>query len=411
MKSIFTFLFSIFLVISAFSQTQVDVITGAGYANEVYYNFENDTLKTVPRSGWDIAFKTHQMSVSVLANNSTEVKVYTWNNGSIDDWATLDTTGMAWTPMYNSIVDWEYGAFNANTVPGNELDYGWGKYNVVTHNISGDSIFIVQLASGDFKKFAIVKKNALQNTWNIKYADIDGSNEIDTTFDADDYKPAEFFHYSIVNNEVVDQEPTERWQLLFTRYYDYTIPYMVSGVLTNTGIKTQQVNGVSQGDFEDYQTSLFTDTISQIGSDWKSFNMETFQYDVATDIVYFVQDTTAGADNSIWKLYFTGFDYSNGTYSFTKKKLGTTGVDDFSKRNLTVYPNPASREINVIHDFSGDTEITVYNIAGQPVLKTQNYESTGLNKNVLNISNLPTGMYSLHVRSGNELKTVKFLKK
>ena len=57
-----------------------------------------------------------------------------------------------------------------------------------------------------------------------------------------------------------------------------------------------------------------------------------------------------------------------------------------------------------------DTEITIYNIAGQPVLKTQKSEKTGLNKNTLNISSLPTGVYSLQVRSGNDVKTVKFLK-
>ncbi len=243
----------------------------------------------------------------------------------------------------------------------------------------------------------------------FKYADIDGNNEIDTTFDADNYKDETFIHYSITNNEIVEQEPAERWQLLFTRYWDYTIPYMVSGVLSNSGVKVQQVNGVSQTDFEAYQTSMFNDTLSQIGADWKSFNMTTFQYDVASDIVYFLQDTTT-TDKSIWKLYFTGFDYTTGTYSFVKTKMNATGINDFSERSLTVYPNPASREINVIHDFSGNTEITIYNIAGQPVLKTQKSEGTGLNKNILNISALPTGVYSLQVRSGNDVKTIKFLK-
>ena len=411
MKSIFTFLFLILMITSAFSQTAVDVVTGENYANEVYYNFDNDTLKTVPRSSWDIAFNTSQMSVSVLANNGSGMMVYTWPKGAIGDWETVDTTGMAWTPMYNSIVDWEYGAFNANTEPGNELDYGWGTYNTSSHYISGDSIFIVQLASGEFKKFAIQQKKAVQNVWTFKYADLDGKKETTVILNANDYAGKSFIHFSIAYNVVIEQEPVERWQLLFTRYYDPTIPYYVTGVLSNSGVKVQQVGGVSQTDFEDYQTEMFNDTISEIGSDWKSFSMATFTYVVAPDVVYFVQDTEA-ADKSIWKLYFTGFSGSaTGTYSFVKKKLGTTGVNSISERNLTVYPNPASQEINVIHDFSGATEITIYNISGQPVFKTQNFEGTGLNKNTLNISTLPTGLYSLLVRSGNEVKTVKFLKK
>jgi len=412
MKSFFTFLLVVSITISAFAQTTVNVSTGANYANDVYYSFDKDVLKTSPRSDWDIAFKTNQMSVSVLANNGNEVKVYTWTKGAIANWEAVDTTGMKWKPMYNSIVDWELGAFNANTIKGNEFDYGWGKYNVVTHNITGDSIFIVQLAGGNFKKFAIKQKNAIQNVWSFRYADLDGKKDTTITINANSYKTKSFIHFSIGKNEVVNQEPDTRWQLLFTRYYDFIpVPYKVTGVLANSGVKIQQVKGVSQSDFEDYKTSMFNDTLSQIGYDWKKIN-SSFTYDIAADIVYFVQDTIAGADKSVWKMYFTGFSGgSTGTYSFIKKKLGTTGVNSFSERNLSVYPNPASQEINVIHDFSGNTEITIYNISGQPVLKTLNSESTGLNKNTLNISTLPAGMYSLHVRSGNDVKTVKFLKK
>ena len=411
MKSIFTLLFISIIFTSAFSQVPVNVVTGENYANEVYYNFDNDALKTVSLSSWDIAFKTNKMSVSALANNGSGVMIYTWPKGAISDWETVDTTGMVWKPMYNSIVDWELGAFNANTIPGNAFDYGWGTYNMSSHIISGDSIFIIKLANGDFKKFAIKQKNSVQNVWTFNYADLDGKNDTTITINGNDYMAKSFVHFSLTNNVVVDQEPNERWQLLFTRYYDYNIPYYVTGVLTNSGVKVQQVRGVSQSDFEDYNISLFNDTLSQIGSDWKSFSMATFKYVVSSDVVYFVQDT-AGTDKSIWKIYFTGFSGSaTGTYSFTKMKMGTTGIKNLSERNLTVYPNPANQEINVIHDFSGDTEITVYNISGQPVLKSKNTESAGLNKNTLNIGALPAGLYSLHVRSGNEVKTVKFLKK
>ena len=411
MKSIFILLFISLFITTSFAQTQVDVSTGAGYANDVYYNFSKDVLKTSPRSDWDIAFKANLMSVSVLANNGNNVMVYTWPKGTINNWETLDTTGMAWKPLYNSMVDWEYGAFNDNTIAGNEFDYGWGTYNMATHVISGDSIFIIKLASGDYKKFVIKQKKATQNTWSFSYAVLNGKKDTTITLNGNDYKGKSFIHFSLANNKVVDQEPAERWQLLFTRYFDYNIPYFVTGVLANAGVKIQQVRGVSQTSFEDYKTSMFNDTLSQIGSDWKSFSMATSKYVVVSDVVYFVQDT-AGTDKSVWKIYFTGFSGGGtGTYSFIKKNLSTTGVKSISERNLTVYPNPASQEINVIHDFSGNTEITIYNISGQPVLKSQNSESLGLNKNTLNISILPAGMYSLHVRSGNDVKTVKIFKK
>lgn len=411
MKAIFTFLFLLIIPGFVFSQTEVNVATGANYSNEVYYSLNNDILKTAERNTWDIAFKTNQMSVSVLANNGNGVMVYTWPKGTIANWETVDTTGIAWKPLYNSMTDWEYGAFNANTVPGNAFDYGWGTYNMTSHNITGDSIFIIKPATGNYKKFVIKQKNAIQNTWSFRYADLDGKSDTTITIDGDDYKSKSFIHFSMGSNSVVDQEPSERWQLLFTRYYDYRIPYYVTGILANSGVKIQQVKGVSQSDFENYNAALLIDTLSEIGSDWKSFSMTTFQYVVAPDWVYFVQDT-AGTDKSVWKIYFTGFSGSStGTYSFIKKKLGATGINSISEKNLTVYPNPADNEINVIHDFSGVTEITVYNIAGQPVLKNVNNESSGLNKNTLNVSNLSSGMYSLMIRSGKDVKTTKFLKK
>ena len=412
MKTFFTFLIFFSFAAVTFAQTPVNVITGDNYANEVYYNFENDELKSEPRDSWDIAFTSTQMSVSVLANNGAGVMLYTWNKGAEGDWASVDTTGMDWTPMYNSIEDWEYGAFNANTIPGDDFDYGWGRYNMITHSISGDSIFIMMLPDESYKKFIVKQKNAIQNVWTIQYADLDGQNDTTIVLDAKQYQSTDFIHYSIAKNEVVMQEPTERWQLLFTRYFDYNIPYYVTGVLTNSGVKVQQVNGVSQPDFKDYDPVLFTDTISQIGSDWKSFSMASFKYVVDSSVVYFVQDTV-GTDNAIWKLYFTGFTGSTiGAYSFVKEKMNATGVQSVAdERNVVVYPNPASSEINVIHDFNGEIEFTVFNIAGQPVLKTRNIEGSGLNKQHLNISDLPVGMYTMRVRSGNDIKTVKFLKR
>ncbi len=410
MKKVFTFLFLIYWVPSVFGQTSVDVITGADYANEVYYSLENDTLKSSARNSWDIAFTTDQMSASVLANNGAGVMLYTYPGGAIGDWSTVDTTGTVWSPLFNSIEDWEFGAFNDATDTSSVFDYGWGVYNSTTHNVDGDSIYLVQLATGDFKKLAIIQKNSIQNVWTFQYADLDGQNDTTVTLDVSGFSEKSYVHYSVLNDSVVDQEPDERWQLLFTRYYDYNIPYYVTGVLANKGVQVQQVNGVSQESFLDYDAASFSDTISVIGSDWKIFSTSTFQYEIASDVVYFVQDTL-GTDNSIWKLYFTGFGGSStGTYSFVKQKMIPTGINDFLERNLTVYPNPAKQELNIIHDFGGNTEITIYNIAGQPVFKTQNFESIGLNKRILNISSLPSGMYSVLVRSENEVKSVKFIK-
>lgn len=413
MRKIFTLFFVTALFCNSFAQTEVIVSTGAGYADEVYYSFQDSVIKTSPRTDWDIAFTSQTMSVSVLANTGAGLMLYTYPNGTINDWASVDTTGMEWDPMYNSIESWESGAFNVNVAADDVFDYGWGQYNMTNHFITGDSLYIVALSDTVFKKFAIIEKDAPNNKFVFKYADLDGASEVQDTIEANDYSTS-FIHYSFTTGEVVDQEPDTRWQLLFTRYFDYNIPYYVTGVLANSGVSIQEVSGVSQSEFEDYDMELFSDTISQIGSDWKSFNMGTFQYDIADDVVYFVQDTLDGEEiHPIWKIYFTAFGGStDGVYTFMKEELGeTTGIKVINNHQISLYPNPASDYINVIHDFNSEIEISVYNTAGKLMLREYARGTSGLNSQRLEVDFLPTGIYNAVIRSEKELFTTKFLKK
>ncbi len=414
MKRTFTLLSLIIISTSLFSQTEVQVSTGAGYTNEVYYNFDEGSLKTADRTEWDIAFISSQMSVSILANTGSGLNLYTYPNGTIDDWATVDTTGIEWNPLYNSIETWETGAFNANTDTSDQFDFGWGQYNMTNHFISGDSLYIIEINDTTYKKLAITEKDAMNNQFSFKYADLDGNNEVSETFDADDYATT-YIHYSIKNGEFVDHEPESRWQLLFTRYFDYNVPYYVTGILANSGVSIQEVTGVDQSTFEDYDTTLFNDTISQIGWDWKEFNMNTYQYDIADDIVFFVQDTLDGKDtHPIWKIYFTAFGGStDGVYTFMQENLNEeqTGINVSSEADFSIYPNPANNQLNIIHSFNGEVEISIYSLEGKLILRNSTIESNGLNNQILDIEKLSPGIYSLSIRANNETVNRKFVKK
>ena len=103
MKKTLLFAFTVLISMGLLAQEQKEVVTGAGYADDVYYSLENGTVTTVQRDNRDIGFIAQVMSVSVLANNGSGVELYTYSEGDIDDWATIDTTGMDWTPMYNSL--------------------------------------------------------------------------------------------------------------------------------------------------------------------------------------------------------------------------------------------------------------------------------------------------------------------
>lgn len=399
------------------AQEQKEVITGASYANDVYYSLENGTLTTVDRANWDIAFVTQQMSVSVLANNGSGVELYTYPDGDIDDWAAVDTTGMDWIPMYNSIETWDMGAFNANTVPGDDFDYGWGRYNMTTHNITGDSIFIIRTLADSILKMAIVQKSAGPNTWEFKYSYLDGTGEQIVPLSAAPYTDNYFIHYSIDSTKFIDREPAkEDWDLLFTKYYDYNIPYIVTGVLSNDDhILAQEVreSGMDQSTQNSYVDTAFTDTISIIGSDWKTFDMGSFSYIINDTVVYYLKtdDGDTATNSAYYKIYFTGFTgASEGKYTFMQERLTFVSAEKHEIQNLLqVYPNPASDRINVVFDLIGQADIEIIDMTGRRVYSTR-YNAGGFTSYSLDVSSLNTGVFFIRVSAEGESNVLRFIK-
>jgi len=417
MKKTLLFAFTLLISLGLLAQVQKEVVTGAGYADDVYYSLENGTVTTVARNNWDIAFVTQVMSVSVLANNGSGVELYTYPDGGIDDWATVDTTGMDWTPMYNSIETWDMGAFNANTIPGDDFDYGWGRYNMTTHQITGDSIFIIRTLADSIMKVAITQKDPMTNTWEFKYAYLDGSNEQIVPLSAGAYVDKYFVHYSIDSTKFVDREPAmEDWDLLFTKYYDYNIPYIVTGVLSNDDhVLAQEVreSGMDQSTHNSYVDTAFTDTISIIGSDWKTFDMGSFTYLLNDTVVYYLKtdDGDSTTNSAYYKIYFTGFTGSSeGKYTFMQERLTFVSVGKNKVMNLLqVYPNPAADHINVVFDLVGRSEIDIIDMTGR-LVRTTRYDASGFTNLSLDVSSLNPGVFFVRVSAEGESNVLRFIK-
>jgi hypothetical protein len=397
------------------AQEQKEVITGPGYVDDVYYSLENGTVTTVQRDNWDLAFIAQVFSVSVLANNGAGVEVYTYPDGTIDDYATLDTTGMEWTPLYNSLVTFDMGALNANTIPGDYFDYGWGQYNMSTHVITGDSLFVIKTISGAYKKLAIIEKDPTTNSWEFKYANLDGSAEQTVSLDASTYIDKYFIHYSIDSTKIQEREPAMAdWDLLFTRYFDYTIPYYVTGVLFNDDhVLAQEIreSGLDQATHNTFVDSLFRDTISIIGSDWKTFDMGSFTYVVNDTVVYYLK-TYEDTDSSYYKIYFTAFSGSTeGKYTFMQEKLTLTSAPGSEEENqlLQIYPNPATDRIHVVFDQYGPTDISLIDMTGRVMVSTR-YQGAGFTDYSLDISSLNAGIYFIQVGTGVNSKVLRFIK-
>ncbi len=134
------------------------LVMGPGYADDIYYSFDNGEVSKVARGDWDIAFYTPRFSAGIIVNEGNGVQLFSYPNGDTSAWSAIDTSGMAsWSPMHNSPESWEEGAFNAHA--SGHPDYGWGVYNSVDHYVYGDSLFVIATPSGMKKLRIIVKKS------------------------------------------------------------------------------------------------------------------------------------------------------------------------------------------------------------------------------------------------------------
>ncbi len=331
--------------------TKDSILMGASYANEVYYSMANGEVSEAPRDSWDIAFRPSTFSASMITNDGTGVVLYTYPNADTSGWSTLDTAGLSnWPPMYNDPDDWENGAFNRNAT--DHPDYGWGVYNMVTHNLKGDSLFVIKLRNESFRKLWIVRKLSAQNTVIFRYAYLDGSNEQEITLDCNLYATKAFVGYNLAMGTVVDFQPAaDSWDILFTKYMsiqDNGEPYIVTGVLSNPATSVVRYQPVDTS-YLAWSVEAFDPGRSVIGWDWKVFDMGSFTYTCLDDLVYFVQP----ASGDVYKLVFTAFGgSSNGKVVFRKGlvSLASVGEEQQDENAVAVYPNPSTGQFQL--DFS-----------------------------------------------------------
>jgi hypothetical protein len=205
--------------------------------------------------------------------------------------AQLDTTGLSgWDQMYNSMASWEEGAFSAHATT--HPDYGWGNYNSLTHGLVGDSIFVIKLQDGSYKKLWIVEKNG-SSVYTFRYSDLNGADENEVDLDMTKYPDKQFIYYNLRADSLVDEQPAASdWDLLLTKYTDTQINYPVTGFLSNDGVTVSVFNAADSTTAADAtlaDTTEFTDSISAIGNSWSAL----VGYSIVTldTMAYFVKNS------------------------------------------------------------------------------------------------------------------------
>lgn len=390
------------------SQTTTEISLQPSYEKQVYYSLENGIEATVDLASWDLAFETSAFGSNIRFNGATGSELYVYNQGTVADWATIDTTGLhTQSSLYDSDTSWYSTAFNQELV--NEFDLGWGQYSVITHIVSGDSIYIFKTIDESYKKFYIDRLQS--GVYHLIYSDLDGSNEVTTEISKSEYVTKNFVYFSFDTNEVIDLEPeSNTWDLVFTKYIatlDGGIQYGVTGVLLNNGVEAGKVTDGSTINQvkESTHTYEMNSNISSIGFDWKTFQFSTFTYSIADSLIFVIKDQ----NDMLWNLELLSFAGStSGDLSFnTIKQDDVTGIFNSNSNNntMSIYPNPvqAGETIHIEIPKEG-TEYRIYNQQGD-ILFISNEKSILEAKTSL----LESGTYLITVQTNSESMTQRLM--
>lgn len=398
---------ALLLPVMATAQVQQTVTTNTGYADQTFYSMANATVSTVSNTDWDLAFQISGFEAAILINSKNNVKLYNANK-NVSEWLSMtvaDTAGMTNNELLNNEAHMFNGAFNTTADTSNQFDLGWGIYDLGTHIIMGDSIYFIKLSNNTYKKLCI--ESLSNSTYNFRYADLDGSNEVLRSFNKLNYPGKNFGYYSIQNDQYLDREPLKQdWDLSFAQYVDHFINYKVTGVLTNDSVQAVKAYPVDAATATDAGLTYSFDN-NIIGYDWKSFNGTT--YVVADSTVYFVIDRHAHK----WKIVFTGFGGSaNGNFYFDQYDLGPLSVNDVKTVDVvSLYPNPATDNTSLVLTTTKNqqAEINIYDISGKSVYK-HNYQLAGMQRIDIPTAGFAAGIYVVNIQTAGEQTQLKLVK-
>ena len=403
MKFLLTPLSVLLFTAGAIAQDFVQVSYGPSYTSHTFYRLSDDHQLSVENGLWDIALTATGLQDAGLhineatASMANEVELYVAPSNDFED--DVDIAQLT-IRLYNEDITWQYGAFNSLRDVSKPLDYGWGSYDPVSRRVVGNEVFVLKLRNGQYKKFEVQDLNL--TTYNLRWADLDGQNEVTMSINKADYDAEDLILLSVQDEKVY--QGVQPFDLLFTRYVSPLddgngglLDYTLSGVLHAPGVQVAQTDSMdpSAVKFEDYRDSLDA-KIDVIGFDWKDFDLSALQWKITEDRAYFVKDI----DNVVWKVIFIDFEGSStGNAVFTKEEVGMISSSDEIEglSGVLISPNPASGVANVLieSDRSMKMALSILDMTGQVVYSNVLNVNSGFINKQIDVRQFQSGMYVL----------------
>lgn len=408
---------------SAFSQncgSNDSTLMGAGSAMDVFYNLKqgkntgNGTVKTVSNTNWHLAFSVMPASFPTNPANGVSVRINSASAGcslvkipgaNFSNWHNLDTTGISAMPvLLDSDSTWNLSAFTSGYSMSNPFNFIWGTYNSTTHKLTGTSVFVLYNKTQNWYKKIFINELAGDTLWNFTISNIDNSDSNFVTINKTDYLNRNFAYYDVINNTVLDREPDNRtWDLVWTKYTtvvtqgSVTMPYPVTGVLHNNGVKTAQNNGKKCNEvWLANKTATASNNMSTIGYDWKTFTGTA--YAITDTFVYFIETR----DTHTYKMTmvsFAGGSLGKTVFSFYESTLD---IDDNKIiGSLDIYPNPSSDFITIKTDDIIES-VKVFDMFGKEVASS--------NESSFSVKNLDSGIYIVYISTDKGLFMQRIIK-
>lgn len=385
------------------AQTLDTVSIKSDYAQQVWYKLETDKEVKSSAHNWDLAFSTRINRDAIIAvhPNARLFKAVapasSWSNLVLD---TLTLT--VEKQQFNADSVWYSGAFNQTG--DNYFNYGWGTYNIFSHNVVGDSVYVLKTQTGAWKKI-LIEKLVYDTAYIFKYADLNGVNEKVFELKKTDFKGKNFGYFSFASHNTVDREPLSKdWDLTFGQYSGVAFNALgnlhntlLTGVLSNEDVKVAKVKRDTAND--KIENLTFQTRINVMGADWKSFDQAKNQWSVIDSTAYFVKLS----NGKIFKIVFTGFGgIADGNFIFTREELKTvtTSLNDpkAGVASLGVYPNPATDgAVTLVYELgkiqTQAVDIQLFNLSGQVVFNKKTFYTEGVQQYSLPPLNLNAGVY------------------
>ena len=394
-----------------FSQTPDSVNLNTNFTDMTFYKLANGAKTTASNTDWHLAFgcKSAQFpnntlqAATIRFNGALGVRLFLVHNKTKADFSSIiDTAGLQLVELFDQDTMLWMGGFNSFKNLTDVFNYGWGQYQFTSHSVVGDSLYLLQMPNGNYKKI-VIDRLEYDTAYFFNFANINGTNPQSNKVNKKTYRTKNFVYFDVENNIIRDKEPAKTyWDLLFWQYKSPTLQNLTAtekvGVFQNDGIAVFQSTDANLNQCADQSYSYYANTI---GKTWKGqATLIPESPEIFDTVNYYIKDYSANH----YRLKFTDQWLSNqGIVRFSVLRCAA-GIENIQTSPLAVYPNPAN---NVIYlDLSSSeklVKITVFNQLGSEV------KVDLINEKSLNINNLSNGIYFAHIVTNTGNYQAKFI--